>query len=154
MWWSVDRFRVPILSPQRFGREVLALLPNGVAVARLDGQVRMANAAFGGLVGCAPEDLVGRPIDSLIESAVRVATPQLRHRTEIERRYETLPLVRCVPQEVIQVFLNRLLNAAQPIEESGTIRLVSRPDGDGVEVRGEDDGLGLDPGTLVPGGAT
>jgi PAS domain S-box-containing protein len=315
VWWSVYRFRVPILSPQRFGREILSLLPNGVVVVRLDGHVRMANAALGHLVGCPPEGLVGRPIASLLESdeeplpdgndeavesecqlvagdgrripvsvsraalrdgdgaaigyvlmvrdlreilslrrrlvtsgrlaavgqlaagiaheinnpvayvrsnigllqrhweaagaalaktdqaqraepalvdgdellsesaegvdriaaivhdvggfadrnagerelvdlnelldtAVRVATPQLRQRAEIVRSYERLPLVRCVPQEVIQVFLNLLLNAAQSIDEHGTIRLTTHPETDGVAVQIEDDGRGLDPGAL------
>jgi PAS domain S-box-containing protein len=312
VWWSVYRFRVPILSPQRFGREILSLLPNGVVVVRLDGHVRMANTAVGHLVGCPPEGLLGRPVGSLIEgddeplpdeaveserqlvagdgrripvsvsraalrdadgaaigyvlmvrdlreiaslrsrlvtsgrlaavgqlaagiaheinnpvayvrsnigllqrhweaagaalaktdqaqrvepalvdgnellaesaegvdriaaivhdvggfadrsagerelvdlnelldTAIRVATPQLRHRAKIVCSYERLPLVRCVPQEVIQVFLNLLLNAAQSIEEQGTIQLTTRPEADGVAVQIEDDGRGLDSGAL------
>jgi signal transduction histidine kinase len=53
--------------------------------------------------------------------------------------------VRCAPQELQQVFLNLVLNAAQATRERGTIRISTRLDGQQAVVRVEDDGCGIAP---------
>jgi two-component system NtrC family sensor kinase len=54
--------------------------------------------------------------------------------------------VRCAPQEIQQVALNLVLNAAQAIREAGTIRIVTElGDGDTVVLHVEDDGCGIAP---------
>jgi len=83
-------------------------------------------------------------INKLLDTAARIAHPQLRHRATVERRYGELPLVSCTAQELMQVFLNLLLNAAQSMEMVGTIRLVTEHDGDRVI----DDGNGMGPEIL------
>jgi signal transduction histidine kinase len=101
----------------------------------------------GGFARQGPPTLESADLSELLDTAVRVATPQLRHRASVERDYATpLPLVRCVPQELMQVFLNLVLNAAQAIDERGTIRLETRAQGSDVWVRIEDDGRGLPEG--------
>jgi PAS domain S-box-containing protein len=87
-------------------------------------------------------------VNELLDTAVRVAEPQLRRRACVERRYEELPLVPCVAQELMQVFLNLLLNAAHAVEAMGEIRLETEAGDDWVEVRLTDDGTGMDPETL------
>jgi PAS domain S-box-containing protein len=87
-------------------------------------------------------------INKLLETAVRVAHPQLRQRAEITRDYSELPLVPCVAQELMQVFLNLLLNAAHSIEPMGEIRLDTETHDDWIEVRVSDDGAGMDAATL------
>jgi len=87
-------------------------------------------------------------INELIETAVRVAHPQLRQRAEITRHYGELPLVPCVAQEIMQVFLNLLLNAAHSIEPMGAIRIESATNDEWVEVRVIDNGEGMDAATL------
>jgi PAS domain S-box-containing protein len=84
-------------------------------------------------------------VAELLDAAVRVAAPQLRPRAAIERHYGQAPLVACLPQELMQVFLNLLLNACQALGERGTIRLYAERHGDRVEVRVEDDGCGIAP---------
>jgi signal transduction histidine kinase len=81
----------------------------------------------------------------LLDAAVRVAAPQLAQ-TAIERCYAELPRVPCVPQELMQVFLNLLLNASQSMEGAGTIRLATRLEGDEALVEVADDGAGIEPG--------
>jgi PAS domain S-box-containing protein len=84
-------------------------------------------------------------VSRLLDTAVRVAAPQLRGRARIERCFSAVPLVACFPQELMQVFLNLVLNAAQALETQGTIRLVTETrDGDAI-VRVEDDGRGMPP---------
>jgi len=65
-------------------------------------------------------------VNELLDAAVRVGAHQLRVAT-VERHYGELPLVPCVPQELMQVFLNLVLNAAQSIEGRGTVVTVELP---------------------------
>jgi len=87
-------------------------------------------------------------LNKLLDTAARIAHPQLRHRATVERRYSELPLVPCRAQELMQVFLNLLLNAGQSMEMVGTIRLVTEHDGDRVRVHVIDDGKGMSPEIL------
>ncbi len=101
----------------------------------------------GGFAREGPPTLESADLSKLLDTALRVATPQLRSRARVERDYATpLPLVRCVPQELMQVFLNLVLNAAQALQERGTIRLVTEARDEHVWVRVEDDGRGLPAG--------
>jgi signal transduction histidine kinase len=96
----------------------------------------------GGVVKTESADLT-----QLLDTAARVAAPQLE-RVRIERRYEDLPRVSCVPQELMQVFLNLLLNASQSLEGPGTIRLTTRLEGDCALVEVTDDGVGIAPANV------
>jgi signal transduction histidine kinase len=82
-------------------------------------------------------------LNLLLESVLRVAAPQLRHRARIERRYGAIPLVRCAPQELKQVFLNLVLNAGQAVGEDGLIRVTTDAEPDAVTVCVEDNGCGI-----------
>jgi PAS domain S-box-containing protein len=87
-------------------------------------------------------------LNQLLEGVLRVAAPQLRHRAEIERRYGTIPLVSCAPQELKQVLLNLVLNAAQALRPPGRIRVstsVEPGDPGWAVVAVEDDGCGIAP---------
>ncbi|HEX8823434.1 MAG TPA: histidine kinase dimerization/phospho-acceptor domain-containing protein, partial [Archangium sp.] len=59
------------------------------------------------------------PVDVLaaLEFSVSLAMPHLRHRAQVERRYEAVPPVRANEAKLGQVFLNLLINAAQAIPE-------------------------------------
>jgi len=75
-----------------------------------------------------------------------MGAPQLRERIRVERRWGPIAPVRCAPQQLQQVFLNLVMNAAQAIGESGTIRIATAPDGpERVVVHVEDDGAGVAP---------
>jgi len=79
---------------------------------------------------------------------LRMAAPQLRKRATVYKEWGALPRITCVPQEIQQVFLNMVLNAGQAIGAAGSIRLVSRVEGDHVVVDVEDDGDGIAPEIL------
>jgi PAS domain S-box-containing protein len=82
-------------------------------------------------------------LHGLIDGVLRIAAPQLRERIRIERSYGAIRPVRGAPQELQQVFLNLVLNAAQAFDEAGTIRIATELEGDCVVVRVEDDGCGI-----------
>jgi signal transduction histidine kinase len=96
----------------------------------------------GGVVKAESADLA-----ELLDTAARVAGPPLE-RARIERHYEDLPRVFCVPQELIQVFLSLLFNASQSCEGPVTIHLTTRLEGDHALVEVTDDGAGIEP-TIV-----
>jgi signal transduction histidine kinase len=74
--------------------------------------------------------------------------PRLRPGVEIERRFGSVPAVECAPRELEQVLLNLLLNAADAVGESGTIRLSTTAAGGRARIDVEDDGCGIAPEAL------
>ena len=84
-------------------------------------------------------------LNQLLDDVLRVATPQLRARAEVERDYGDIPPIPCASQQLRQVFLNLVLNASQALETSGTIRIATEPIDGGVAVIVEDDGCGIPP---------
>jgi signal transduction histidine kinase len=87
-------------------------------------------------------------LNDVIEAAHRMAAPHLKHVAEIEVDYGVLPPVLCSSQEIQQVALNLLINAADAISELGRIRVSTRREGDWVRFLVSDDGDGIDPDSL------
>jgi signal transduction histidine kinase len=73
-WLWVYRYRGAGLSPRTFANEILATLPDGVALVRLDGRIRAANAKLAQLARQTPEALLGRPLGELIIEPQAAAT--------------------------------------------------------------------------------
>jgi hemerythrin-like metal-binding protein len=84
-------------------------------------------------------DLIGG-----LESTLSVASHELKYKTEVVRQLQPLPLVRCIPAQVNQVFLNLLVNAAQAIAEHGVITVASGQEKDEVWIEVADTGKGMD----------
>ncbi len=88
-------------------------------------------------------------INHVIETAITVARNQWKYVPEIETDFDqSLPAVPCLPEEVNQVMLNLIANAANAIEEAGAkkkgrITISTRNDGDRVEIRVSDTGVGI-----------
>ncbi len=61
------------------------------------------------------------------------------------RQYAGLPDIECMPSQLNQVFMNLLVNAAQAIENRGTITVRTGSSGDEVWVEVEDTGKGIAP---------
>jgi signal transduction histidine kinase len=88
-----------------------------------------------------PTDL--RP---LLENVLHVASAQLRSRVNVLREFDdALPRVVCAPQQLRQVFLNLVVNAAQAVDAGGHVLVATRREGDHVIVSVADDGCGIPP---------
>ncbi len=82
-------------------------------------------------------------INECIESTLNIVWNELKYKTTVEKEYGELPLVKCYPQQLNQVFMNLLVNAAQAIEKQGTIRIKTW-NGDGsVNISISDTGSGI-----------
>lgn len=62
-------------------------------------------------------------INDCLDSTVRLVSTQLAKKAEIITDYGELPPTGCYPQQLSQVFLNLLINAAHAIEGRGTIKI-------------------------------
>lgn len=81
-----------------------------------------------------------------LENTLKIAANQLKYRVEIHRDYAAdLPQVYCQPNQVNQVFLNLLVNAAQAMDHKGHLYLRAWQQGAEVCIEVRDTGPGIAP---------
>ena len=82
----------------------------------------------------------------------KIVWTMMKHSVLLEKDYDRLPLIRCYPMQLKQVFLNLLANAYQSIEaqvgargdsDPGRIQIRTRAGAEGVEIEIEDTGKGI-----------
>jgi len=102
-----------------------------------------------GLARTAPPKMEPTSVAELIENALELLRDRLRrHRIEVELNLKGVPKVVCVAQQLNQVFLNLMHNAAQAVEgagraDGGCIRVVAALEGPSLVVSIGDNGVGI-----------
>ena len=87
-------------------------------------------------------------INESIESTLKVVWNELKYRCEVRKELGTLPLIRCHPGQLNQVFMNLFVNAAQAIPEKGEITVETQATETEIIVRVSDTGGGIPPREL------
>jgi len=88
-------------------------------------------------------------LHELIRSALSVAHHELKYVATVEQQFGDIPPVTCYPQQIGQVVLNLLINAAHALTEQGTITIRTRCEGDDqVCLEVQDTGCGIAPEVL------
>ena len=82
-------------------------------------------------------------LNECLESTITIAWNELKYKTTLNRDYGELPLVKCLPQQLNQVFLNILVNAAHAIETQGEVTVTTRQEGEQVSIAIHDTGCGI-----------
>lgn len=82
-------------------------------------------------------------INAGLESTLNVINNEIKYKATVTKNYGNLPPVHCIPSQLNQVFMNLLVNAAQAIENKGTIGVATRIEGDEVWVEISDSGKGM-----------
>ncbi|MBU0483050.1 MAG: peptidylprolyl isomerase [Proteobacteria bacterium] len=82
-------------------------------------------------------------LNACLESTLNIIWNELKYKCTVKKDYGDLPLVRCFPQQLNQVFMNLLLNAAQAIETQGEIIIQTFSDRSFVHVTITDTGCGI-----------
>lgn len=82
-------------------------------------------------------------IHECLESTLAIAWNEIKYKATVEKDFGQLPPVPCYPQQLNQVFLNILVNAAQAIEEKGAIRIRTWQQGDWAKIAISDNGAGI-----------
>ena len=83
-------------------------------------------------------------INTGIDSTLNVVYNELKYKATIVKEYGDVPIIYAYPQQLNQVFMNILVNAAQAIEKTGEIKIATSTVDGKVEIRISDTGCGID----------
>lgn len=89
------------------------------------------------------EDEHEADINECLDTTINIAWNELKYKVTLEKDFAPLPLLHCYPQKLNQVFMNLLVNAAQAIDEKGTINLRTWSDEVSIFVEIRDTGCGI-----------
>jgi signal transduction histidine kinase len=78
-----------------------------------------------------------------IESTLTLLQHQLKNRIRIVRQFGEIPEIECFPNQLNQVFMNILVNAAQAIKDRGEIAVTTWLEGRDVKISIRDSGVGI-----------
>lgn len=78
-----------------------------------------------------------------IDSTLALLASKFSEKIEIIKNYGTLPKIQCYPHELNQVFMTLLRNAAEAIEEKGTIYITTTANENYLHIRIRDTGRGI-----------
>jgi len=82
-------------------------------------------------------------LNETIMRTISMVRNELKYVAELDLRLEKLPPVVCQSQQIGQVLMNLLINAAHSIQGKGLITLAAAPVGDTVEISVTDNGCGI-----------
>ncbi len=88
-------------------------------------------------------------INKGIESTLNIVWNELKYKAKVIKDLSDIPLVKCYPQRLNQVFTNILVNAAHAIDKKGEIKISTKSDNRHVEIKISDTGTGI-PSEVLP----
>jgi signal transduction histidine kinase len=83
-------------------------------------------------------------INKGIESTLNVVNNEIKYKAKVIKDFGDIPMVEGFSQQINQVFMNILVNAAQAIEKTGEIHIKTELEGKGVKISISDTGSGID----------
>ncbi len=82
-------------------------------------------------------------INKCLEDTINIAWNEIKYKATLERRFGEVPKILCNPQELNQVFMNILVNAAQAIEKEGQIIVTTGVEREMLKIEISDNGSGI-----------
>jgi len=82
-------------------------------------------------------------INSCIESTLHLVWNEIKYKADVFKELGVLPEIECVPQQINQIFMNILVNAAQAIPGRGEIHILTAQKNNGIEIIIKDTGSGI-----------
>lgn len=82
-------------------------------------------------------------VNECIENTLKVIWNELKYKAKVIKEYGELPLLQCHPQQLSQVFMNIMINAAHAIDEEGEIKIKTWSDSENLFVAISDTGKGI-----------
>lgn len=83
-------------------------------------------------------------INKELDLTLELIRHETKNKIEIVKNYSELPLIKCYPNMLNQVFMNILVNACQSIEKYGTITISTEFAENNLTVKIKDTGKGID----------
>jgi two-component system, NtrC family, sensor kinase len=87
-------------------------------------------------------------INKGIQATLNVVNNEIKYKATVSTDFGKLPMLRCYAQELNQVFMNILVNAAQAMKESGTIVVRTYHADDQIFIEISDNGVGIHPDNI------
>ncbi len=84
-------------------------------------------------------------INAGLSSTINIVWNELKYKADLEKELGDIPLIKCNPGQLNQVFLNLLVNAAQAMEKHGRLKVRSWRAAEHVCVSVSDTGCGIPP---------
>jgi len=84
-------------------------------------------------------------INECLEATLNIVWNELKYKAVVTKDYGSISRTLCNPQQLNQVFMNLLVNAAQAIEKQGEIRIRSREENGWIFISIADTGCGVPP---------
>ncbi|MCE3262337.1 MAG: diguanylate cyclase [Pseudoduganella sp.] len=95
------------------------------------------------------QDWVWADLRHGIDSTLNIVANEIKYKADVVRAYEEIPDIECLPQQINQVVMNLLVNAAHAIGPTrGRIELRTGCEGDNVWFSVSDNGSGISPENL------
>jgi len=82
-------------------------------------------------------------INECIESAIVIVWNELKYKSTLEKNYGNLPLAKCYPRQINQIFVNLLINAVNSIEKKGVIGIRTWHEDGSIWMEVSDTGSGI-----------
>jgi PAS domain S-box-containing protein len=82
-------------------------------------------------------------INAGIESTINIVWNELKYKATLNKEYGDIPLTKCNPGQLNQVFMNILVNSAQAIEKKGEIHIKTWHDDKDIYISFSDTGCGI-----------
>lgn len=89
-------------------------------------------------------DLQKADINKELDLTLELIKHETKNKIKINKNYADLPLVKCYPNMLNQVFMNLLVNACQSMQNGGEITLTTLFDEKNLVVKIKDTGTGID----------
>ncbi|MFW8601422.1 ATP-binding protein [Desulfobacterota bacterium M19] len=91
-------------------------------------------------------DIQAADINECLDTTINMVWNELKYKVDLKKDYaENLPLIDCYPQQLNQVFMNLLVNAAHSIADRGEIYLKTWAEADYLYIKISDTGAGIAP---------
>jgi signal transduction histidine kinase len=94
-------------------------------------------------------DAIPVDLNEVIQSTLNVVRNEIKYVAELDIRLGDIPPVVCKPQQISQVVMNLLVNAAHSITGHGVIMLATKHVGGTVEITVADSGCGISPENMA-----
>lgn len=124
---------------------------NDLITESLDGTSRVSEivADLKGFAHQDPDDKNHQTnLNDCIEQSIKLTHNELKYKAEIIKDYHCIPLLKCNSNQLSQVFVNLLVNAAQAIENHGTIHISTQQEDGAIVIKIKDSGCGMDRETI------
>lgn len=82
-------------------------------------------------------------INTCLDDTINIAWNELKYKCTLHKEYGELPALKCYPQQLNQVFINLLINAAQAFEKTGEITIKTWCTDAAIFVTITDNGYGI-----------